>query len=285
MKGCDNFCAYCVVPLVRGREVSRARSEILDEARYLVDNGVREITLLGQNVNSYHDPETGTGFIQLLEKVDGIASLERLRFVTSHPKDFSGELVEAMAGLKSVCEHIHLPVQAGSDRILKAMGRGYTSDEYFDKVALLRDRVPDVEITTDFIVGFPGEEREDFEQTLSLLEAIRYQNAFSFRFSQRPGTAAAKMNDPVPADTKRPWLPELQEIQNKITAQKHEALVGEVVEVLVEGSGRRDNGKLQGRTRNNYIVHFTGDFKLVGSYLNTRIVRSHKIHLEGEIVS
>ncbi len=285
MKGCDNFCAYCVVPLVRGREVSRAMSEILDEARYLVGNGVREITLLGQNVNSYHDPETGAGFIQLLEKVDGMASLERLRFVTSHPKDFSGELVEAMAGLKSVSEHIHLPVQAGSDRVLKAMGRGYSRDEYREKVALLRDRVPDVEITTDIIVGFPGEEREDFEQTLSLLEEIRYQNAFSFRFSPRPGTAAAEMDDPVPDDTKRPWLPELQEVQNTITAQKHAALVGKVVEVFVEGFGRRDNGKLEGRTRNNYIVHFTGDSGLVGRSLNTRIVRSHKIHLEGVIVT
>lgn len=285
MKGCDNFCAYCVVPLVRGREVSRAMSEILDEARFLVDNGVREITLLGQNVNSYLDPETGGGFVQLLEEVDAIESLERLRFVTSHPKDFSEGLVEAMAGLDSICEHVHLPVQAGSDRVLKAMGRGYTREEYLEKVALLRDNVPDVEITTDIIVGFPGEDRGDFEQTISLLEQVGFQNAFSFRFSPRPGTAAAQMEDTVPAETKRPWLPELQEAQNAITSRKHEVLVGDVVEILVEGSGRRENGKLEGRTRNNYIVHFDGARSLLGKTLKTRIVGSRKIHLEGEIIS
>jgi tRNA-2-methylthio-N6-dimethylallyladenosine synthase len=285
MKGCDNFCAYCVVPLVRGREVSRTMSEILEEARFLTDSGVREITLLGQNVNSYRDPDTGAGFVQLLEMIDGIDSLERLRFVTSHPKDLSEGLVDAMAGFNSVCEHVHLPVQAGSSRVLKAMGRGYSREEYLEKVALLRDRVPGVEITTDIIVGFPGEERDDFEQTLSLLREINYQNAFSFRFSARPGTAAAQMKDTVPVDIKRPWLPELQEVQNAISEAKHEAQVGKVVEVLVEGAGRRQNGKLEGRTRNNYIVHFAGDLSFIGKTVNTRVVGSRKIHLEGEVVS
>ena len=285
MKGCDNFCAYCVVPLVRGREVSRAMSEIVDEARYLVDKGVKEITLLGQNVNSYHDPGTGAGFIRLLEIIDSIESLERLRFVTSHPKDFSEALVEAMAGLDTICEHVHLPVQAGSNKVLQGMGRGYTREEYLEKVSVLRELIPDVEITTDIIVGFPGEERDDFEQTLSLIETARYQNAFSFRFSPRPGTAAAQMTQTVSAETRKPWLPELQEAQNHITAEKHAAMVGKVVEVLVEGSGRLQNGKLEGRTRNNFIVHFTGDQALIGKTLDIRIVSSRKIHLNGERVS
>ncbi|UCF32045.1 MAG: tRNA (N6-isopentenyl adenosine(37)-C2)-methylthiotransferase MiaB [bacterium] len=285
MKGCDNFCAYCVVPLVRGREISRSRDEILEEARYLIAHGAKEITLLGQNVNSYREPSTGGGFIDLLESVDALDGLERLRFVTSHPKDFSEGLVHAMAGLPSVCEHIHLPVQAGSDRILAAMRRCYTSGEYLEKVSMLRSLIPEVEITTDIIVGFPGEERADFDRTLSLVDTVGYQNAFSFRFSARPGTAAADLEDPVPHETKRSWLPELQEVQNRITAGKHSSMVGRTVGVLVEGSGRRSNGMLEGRTRNNFIVHFPGSPSMVGCEVDVRILRSRKIHLEGEVVS
>ncbi|NOY86932.1 MAG: tRNA (N6-isopentenyl adenosine(37)-C2)-methylthiotransferase MiaB [Deltaproteobacteria bacterium] len=284
MKGCDNFCAYCIVPMVRGREISRGMSGIIDEARHLVDSGVREITLLGQNVNSYQDPETGSGFLELLEKLDSFDSLERLRFVTSHPKDFSKETAQAIAGLPSVCEHLHLPVQAGSDKVLKAMLRRYTTAEYLDKVSVLRELVPGVEITTDIIVGFPGEEREDFLQTISLLEEVRYQNVFSFRFSPRPGTAAAEMEDHVPQEEKRPWLPELQGVQNIITSQKHGSMVGKVVEVLVEGNGRREHASLEGRTRNNYIVHFQGSETLVGNLAEVRIFRSHGIHLEGKVL-
>jgi tRNA-2-methylthio-N6-dimethylallyladenosine synthase len=285
MKGCDNYCAYCVVPLVRGREVSRPASEILDEAAFLVDKGVREITLLGQNVNSYHDPDTGKGFISLLESVDQLPGLERLRFVTSHPKDFSPELAHAMAALPSVCEHIHLPVQAGSDRILKAMKRGYTFGQYMEKVELLKKIIPEVEFTTDIIVGFPGEEREDLERTLDLLSAVRYQNVFSFRFSPRPGTAASAMEDPVDNEIRRPWLPELQEIQNRITAEKHRSMVGREVEVLVEGADKKKSGFLEGRTRTNYIAHFPGDPALVGQLVRVRIQSSRTIHLIGEMVN
>ncbi|UCF88745.1 MAG: tRNA (N6-isopentenyl adenosine(37)-C2)-methylthiotransferase MiaB [bacterium] len=285
MKGCDNYCAYCVVPIVRGREVSRSAREILDEAGFLAGNGVREITLLGQNVNSYRDPVTGAGFVSLLESLELLSGIERIRFVTSHPKDFSPELARSMADLSKVCEHIHLPVQAGSDRVLKAMKRGYTSREYLEQVEFLRQLVPDVEFTTDIIVGFPGEEREDFEGTLDILKLVRYQNAFSFRFSPRPGTAAAEMEDCVDADVKRPWLPELQELQNSITAEKHRDMVGKEVEVLVEGVDKKKSGLIEGRTRTNYIVHFPGDAALTGRTVRVRITDSRTIHLVGEMVN
>jgi tRNA-2-methylthio-N6-dimethylallyladenosine synthase len=284
MKGCDNYCAYCVVPLVRGREVSRPATEILDEAVFLVEKGVREITLLGQNVNSYHDPDTGAGFVSLLESMELLPGLERLRFVTSHPKDFSAELAHAMADLSTVCEHIHLPVQAGSDRVLAAMKRGYTSRQYMEKIEALTKLIPEVEFTTDIIVGFPGEEREDFEHTMDLLKEVGYQNAFSFRFSPRPGTAAAAMEDPVDAEVKRPWLPELQDLQNQITAERHLNMVGREVEVLVEGVDKKKSDLLEGRTRNNYIVHFPGDPALTGQLVRVKLANSRTIHLIGEMV-
>jgi len=284
MKGCDNSCTYCIVPQVRGAEISRHSSDILDEVRSLVACGAREITLLGQNVNSYKDPGGGAGFIDLLEKVDAVKGLMRLRFVTSHPKDFSPELAGAMAGLQTVCEHIHLPIQAASNRVLNGMKRGYNRDEYLEKVEVLRELVPGVELTTDLIVGFPTEERKDFEETLSLLEKVRYQNAFSFRFSPRPGTEAAGMVDSVPPALKKNWLPELQSLQSTITSEKHSHLEGQEMEVLVEGTGKRENGMLEGRTRNNFIIHFPGDPSFIGSLLKVRVTRSRKIHLEGEVI-
>ena len=285
MKGCDNHCAYCVVPQVRGKEVSRRALEILDEAAFLIEKGVREITLLGQNVNSYNDPDTGVGFVSLLESMELLPGLERLRFVTSHPKDFSPELAYAMADLSKVCEHIHLPVQTGSDRILSAMKRGYTSEQYMEKVKLLSRLIPEVEFTTDIIVGFPGEQREDFQRTLDMLNTVKYQNAFSFRFSPRPGTAAAAMEDPVHADLKRPWLPELQELQSRITYEKHRSMAGKEVEVLVEGVDKKKSGFLEGRTRTNYIVHFPGDAELIGKMVQVKLVSSRAIHLIGEMVN
>jgi tRNA-2-methylthio-N6-dimethylallyladenosine synthase len=284
MKGCDNYCAYCVVPLVRGREVSRPASEILDEATFLVENGVREITLLGQNVNSYQDPGTGAGFVSLLESMELLPGLERLRFVTSHPKDFSPELAQAMADLSCVCEHIHLPVQAGSDRVLSGMKRGYTSRQYMEKVEMLKKLIPEVEFTTDIIVGFPGEEREDFQRTLELLSTVKYQNVFSFRFSPRPGTAAAAMEDNVLSEVRRPWLPELQDLQNQITAEKHLNMVGRVVEVLAESVDKKKSGFLKGRTRTNYIVHFPGDPALAGTIVPVKLEKSRTIYLIGEMV-
>jgi tRNA-2-methylthio-N6-dimethylallyladenosine synthase len=284
MKGCDNYCAYCVVPLVRGREVSRPASEILDEATFLVEKGVREITLLGQNVNSYQDPGTGAGFVSLLESMELLPGLERLRFVTSHPKDFSRELAQAMADLSCVCEHIHLPVQAGSDSVLSGMKRGYNSRQYMEKVEMLKKLIPEVEFTTDIIVGFPGEEREDFQRTLDLLSTVKYQNVFSFRFSPRPGTAAAAMEDNVLSEVRRPWLPELQDLQNQITAEKHRNMVGRVVEVLAESVDKKKNGFLKGRTRTNYIVHFPGDPALAGTMVPVKLLKSRTIYLIGEMV-
>ncbi|MBN2720554.1 MAG: tRNA (N6-isopentenyl adenosine(37)-C2)-methylthiotransferase MiaB [Proteobacteria bacterium] len=285
IKGCDNWCSYCIVPLVRGREVSRPAARILAEASGLVSKGVREITLLGQNVNSYRDPDTGKGFVDLLSRVNDIEGLERLRFVTSHPKDFSVDLAEAMAGLSKVCEHIHLPVQAGSDRVLAAMKRGYTVSQYLQKVDLLRKRIPEVELSTDLIVGFPGEGREDFEKTLDLLREVRYQNAFSFRYSPRPGTRAALMEDPIGPLLRKSWLPELQQVQNRITSEKHTMMEGKEVEVLVEGSDRKDTGLLEGRTRTNYIVHFPGEKTLAGKTAKVLILRSRTIHLEGKVIT
>lgn len=283
MKGCDNFCAYCVVPLVRGREISRPSSEILHEALLLLEGGVREITLLGQNVNSYRDPDNGLSFVDLLEKMDSLAGLERIRFVTSHPKDLSRRLARALGDLPSLCEHIHLPFQAGSDRVLRAMNRGYTKSQYLEKVDLLRREVPQLELTTDIIVGFPGEERSDFEETLSLIETVRFQNAFSFRFSPRPGTAAHLLPDTLTPEDRRPWLPELQALQNSITAEKHRSMIGKSVQVLAEGRGRGNNGLLEARTRNNYIVHFPGRDDMIGKTFSVRITGSRTIHLEGEI--
>jgi tRNA-2-methylthio-N6-dimethylallyladenosine synthase len=284
MKGCDNYCAYCVVPLVRGREVSRPLAKIVDEALHLAGTGVREITLLGQNVNSYSDPDTGTGFVDLLEKIDSISGIERLRFVTSHPKDFSPELARAMAELPTICEHVHLPVQSGSDRVLKAMGRGYSSAEYLENVTLLKELVPEVELTTDIIVGFPGETREDFEQTLRLIEKVQFQNAFSFRFSSRPGTRAAEMENPVTEEEKRPWLPEFQAAQNQVSVRRHQAMMGQTVEVLVEGVGKKQTGRLEGRSRTNFIVHFNGDPSFVGRTVQVMIKKSRTTYLEGELL-
>jgi len=282
MKGCDNWCSYCVVPLVRGREWSRPAAEIIDEASHLVQNGAREITLLGQNVNSYRDPVTGMGFVNLLSRINDLDDLERLRFVTSHPKDFSADLARAMTDLTKVCEHIHLPVQAGSDRVLAAMNRGYTISQYMEKVEHLRNLIPEVEFTTDIIVGFPGETREDFDQTLELLGKIRYQNAFSFRFSPRPGTRAAGLEESAGPVLRKSWLPELQAVQNMITSEKHAMMEGKVVEVLVEGMDRKRTGLLEGRTRTNYIVHFEGEPSLIGKTLKIRLKRARTIHLEGE---
>ena len=285
IKGCDNWCSYCIVPLVRGREVSRSAGLILKEASGLVSKGVKEITLLGQNVNSYRDPDTGKGFVDLLSRVNDIEGLERLRFVTSHPKDFSVDLGEAMAGLSRVCEHIHLPVQAGSDRVLAAMNRGYTVSQYLEKVDLLRKRIPDVELSTDLIVGFPGEERKDFEKTLDLPREVQYQNAFSFRYSPRPGTRAALIEDPIGPLLRKSWLPELQQVQNRITSAKHAMMEEKEVEVLVEGSDRKGTGLLEGRTRTNYIVHFPGERTLIGKTAKVLILRSRTIHLEGQVIT
>ncbi len=260
MEGCDNFCSYCVVPYVRGRERSRCEMDIIEETEKLVDLGVREITLLGQNVNSYRG-ELGS-FANLLRMLDSIAGLLRIRFTTSHPKDVSEELIEAIAGLPKVCEYLHFPAQSGSDSVLSRMKRGYSREDYFGKVASIRNRIPEIALSSDFIVGFPGETEADFADTLDLVNRVQYESIFAFHYSVRPMTAAARFPDDVAHADKLARLERLIALQRSISLALNSQSIGAVVEVLVEGAARRGEGKLTGRTRQNRIVNFTGDARI-----------------------
>ncbi len=284
MQGCSNFCAYCVVPHTRGPEQSRDPQGIVDEVRHLVDRGVKEITLLGQNVNAYgNDLKDGTSFVSLLTTLDQIAGLERIRFTTSHPRDFDGPLATAMHDLESVCEHIHLPMQSGSDRVLKAMGRGYTRSEYLEKIRILREKLPSGAVTADFIVGFPGETEEDFQDTMSALEEVRYDQIFSFKYSPRPGTRARTFPDQIPEETKVLRLAQVHELQDAITLQHHQDARGTEVEILVEGF-REKSGQAYGRTRTNKIVNLEESEGVEpGHLVQVRIVRGLKHSLLGRL--
>jgi len=285
MRGCDNFCAYCIVPYVRGRERSRPVDDVVDEVRRLADDGCREVTLLGQNVNSYgrglEPPATLAALLRRLDPIDGI---QRIRFVTSHPKDATDELFEAMAELPSVCPWLHLPAQAGSNRVLRNMRRGYTREHYLERVARLRQLVPGMEMASDFIVGFPGETDEEFEQTVDLVERCDYQNCFIFKYSPRPGTRAAEMDDDVPWDTKRARNHRLLAVQRAVMERRQAAMVGSRVEVLVEGVSKKDASKLMGRSRANHIVVFAGDSSLAGSLVDVDIVDFTPLTLFGRLV-
>ena len=256
MQGCDNFCSYCVVPYTRGREISRPADDILAEARHLVDDqGVREITLLGQNVNSYGKKGGGaTDFPALLRQAAAIPGLSRLRFTTSHPKDLSVDLMRCFAELPTLCPHMHLAAQSGSDQVLARMNRGYTAAEYLDKVRRLREFRPDIALSTDLIVGFPGETDEDFEATLRLMEAARFAASFSFKYSDRPQARAASFPDKVAEDVKAARLARLQEVQNALTLAGNQALLHRDVAILVEGPSASG---VQGRTPDNRVVHAT----------------------------
>jgi tRNA-2-methylthio-N6-dimethylallyladenosine synthase len=257
MQGCDNYCAYCVVPYVRGPEISRPSAEILAEVRRLAERGVREVVLLGQNVNSYGRREGGIGFPQLLRRISDIPGILRIRFVTAHPRDLDPETVALFAELETVCPHLHLPMQSGSDRVLSAMGRGYTRREYLGKVAALRAARPGIAFSSDFIVGFPGETESDFADTLSAMEEVRSDSSFSFRFSPRPGTRAAGMEGAVPAAIAAERLRRLQERQARHTRERLGACVGTEMEVLVTGKSARDPSRLSGRTPCSKTVNFT----------------------------
>jgi len=286
MQGCDNFCSYCVVPLVRGREVSRPSAEILDEVRELAAQGVREVTLIGQNVNSYGIKEPGElSFAQLLTAVDAIAGIERIRFTTSHPKDMSDELVDCFGRLDKLCKHLHLPVQCGADPILRAMNRGYSRDRYLELVERLQTVCPEIRLTTDIIVGFPGETEDDFAATMALLEQVRYAEIYSFIYSPRQGTAAAGLPDPIPATVKQQWFERMLELQQEISRQTWQQDVGEVREVLVEGTSKQGEGQLFGRTTWNRIVNFAGTPDLVGTLQAVRITRSYRNSQLGELVT
>jgi tRNA-2-methylthio-N6-dimethylallyladenosine synthase len=277
MQGCDNFCSYCVVPHVRGREVSRPSGEILEEIRQLAAGGVREVTLIGQNVNSYGGKEPGElSFAALLAEVHEVEGIERIRFTTSHPKDLSEELIDCFGSLEKLCRHIHLPVQSGSSRVLQQMNRGYDREGYLEKVRRLKAVCPDIRLTSDIIVGFPGETDEDFEDTLSLADEVRYADIFTFLYSPRPGTAAAELPDDLGAKEKQARFDRLLALQERIGRETWEGDCGEVLPVLVEGESRQGEGQLFGRTTWNRIVNFEGGKDLVGKIVPVRITRSFK---------
>lgn len=285
MFGCDNYCAYCVVPHVRGREWSRRPGDVVDEVESLGRRGYREITLLGQNVNSYgRGLQPPVSFAELLRRLDGKRSVPRLRFTTSHPKDFSMELIEAVRDLPSVCEAVHLPLQAGGDKVLKGMNRGYSYEDYRRIYLTLRESVPDVAVTTDIIVGFPGETASEYERTLRALAELRFDAIFSFRYSPREGTAAWGFGEAVPEGEKASRLLEVQGLQREISAERNRALVGRRVEVLVEGPSRKDRSRLTGRTRGNKIVHFPGNPGWAGTFLDVKITGARFLSLEGDPV-
>ena len=264
MRGCDNYCTYCVVPHVRGRESSRAMGDIVAEIEHLVSKGIREVTLLGQNVNSYGKKEGVGSFPELLDKVNGIKGLERIRFTTSHPKDLSQELIGCFNRLGKLCHHIHLPVQSGSDVVLNRMNRRYSRQDYLERVNQLRAHCPDIAITSDIIVGFPGESEEDFRSTLSLIEAVGFDGLFAFIYSDRPNAPAVKFSDKVDTQIKKKRLQQVLACQEKFTLQKHNEMVGSIHEVLVDGPNQNDSEQhvsslgrqWTGRTTANKIVHF-----------------------------
>lgn len=287
MEGCNNFCSYCIVPYVRGREISRKPEEIIKECEVLAEKGVKEVVLIGQNVNSY-GREFGVSLADLIKMVSRIDEIKRIRFLTSHPKDLTDEIIRCFGEVEKLCEHIHLPAQSGSDRILRAMNRKYTREDYLTLVRKLRGVRPDIAITSDFIVGFPGESEEDFRDTLSLVEEVRFDNFFSFKYSPRPGTAAEKLRDDVPPGEKSRRIMLLQEVQRRITLEINSALIGKEEEVLVEGMSRKaEKGRvscqLSGRTRKNKIVNFSGDERLIGSLIKVRIKEALANDLIGEI--
>jgi tRNA-2-methylthio-N6-dimethylallyladenosine synthase len=286
MQGCDNFCSYCVVPYVRGRERCRSSKKILEEIETLCRRGIKEVVLLGQNVNSYgRDLPGELSFSKLLSEIDKIEGIERIRFVTSHPKDFSDELISSFESVKKLCEHIHLPVQSGSNLVLKRMNRGYTREEYLDKIRKLREVKPSISITSDIIVGFPGEREEDFQDTLTLLGEVKFDGLFSFKYSARPKTKAATFSDQVPEETKIRRLNILQRVQAEQSFIKNRSLEGRVEEVLIEGISKTNKERVTGRTGSNKIVNFKGNPDLVGKLVLVRIKEAFQNSLYGEALS
>ncbi len=282
MKGCNNFCTYCVVPYVRGRESSRDSLDILQEVAALGGRGIKEVTLLGQNVNSYNNARDDISFPELLEKINAIEGIERIRFVTSHPRDLSPELIGCFGRLEKLCEHIHLPFQSGSDRILKLMNRGYGAAEYVAKVEALRDRCSGIAVTADCIVGFPGEDEEDFGKTMDLIERIQFDGIFSFAFSPRKLTAASTMPGKVPPAKAFERLHRLQKLQREITLSRNKATEGRTVEVLTEGVSKNSDEELTGRTRTNKIVNFRGPLAMMNRLVEVAIVKGYANSLKGE---
>ncbi|MBA7509844.1 tRNA-2-methylthio-N(6)-dimethylallyladenosine synthase [subsurface metagenome] len=280
MRGCDNFCSYCIVPYVRGREKSKPVSDIVSEVEQKVADGCKEIMLLGQNVNSYRS--NSSDFADLLREVEKVNGLERIRFMTSHPKDVSEKLINTIRDSSKICEHLHLPAQSGSNRILEGMNRGYTRQQYLELIDKIKREIPKISVTTDLMVGFPGEKKEDFEDTLRLVEDVEFDAAFTFKYSARPGTQAAKEKDDVPLETKKERLAELNELCEKMVLEKNRRLLGKVEEVMVERFARKEK-KLVGRTRGNKRVFFSGDGKDIGELLPVEIEKAYTWSLLGRV--
>jgi tRNA-2-methylthio-N6-dimethylallyladenosine synthase len=284
MQGCNKVCSFCIVPHVRGREVSRPSEKILTEIKSLAAQGVKEVMLLGQNVNSYGKTSAGEiYFAKLLQRIDAIEGLSRIRFTTSHPQDLSPDLIEAYATLTRLCEHLHLPVQSGSDSVLLRMRRGYTRSEYLDRIDRLRQRCPEVALSTDIIVGFPGETDGDFERTLELLGQVEYDEIYSFMYSPRTQTVSAKLyNDDVPQEKKKERLKQVQDFQQEISLRKNREKIGRIEEVLIDGLSR-NKAQVMGRTRANRIVNVIGRGNLIGDMVTARIIAATVNSLVGEL--
>ncbi len=284
MYGCNNFCTYCIVPHVRGRERSRTPEDIIKEITELVQYGCREVTLLGQNVNSYGAEFTDAfDFSDLLAAVDQIPGLERVRFVTSHPKDLSEKLIATIAQGTHLCEHFHLPIQAGSNHILQRMNRKYSRETYLEVVNKILTQIPHASLSTDIIVGFPGETEEDFTQTLDIMQQVHYSQAFTFMYSKRSGTPAATMDEQVPLDVKKRRLQELLAVQNQRSLEWRQSMVGQTYEVLVEGPSKGNPDRLAGRTRTNELIVFPGDISLTSQLIDVKVVEAGSWTLFGEI--
>lgn len=285
MYGCDNFCSYCIVPYVRGREKSREMNDILSEAKSLVQDGVKEIMLLGQNVNSYGKGlKEKASFADLIYELNQIEGLERIRYMTSHPKDFSNEIIDAIANSPKVCRHFHLPFQAGSDRILKEMNRHYQRVYYLDLMEKIKDRFPDSVLTTDIIVGFPGETEEDFLDTLDILKRVEFDNAYTFLYSPRKGTPAANSKEQIPDEVKRERLTRLMNLQNAISLKKNQAMLGKEFILLGEGMSKNNEAMQSGRTEGNKLVHFSAEEDYTGKLVKVIIDEAHTWSLNGRIV-
>lgn len=283
MFGCNNFCSYCIVPYVRGRERSRTPEDILAEVRKLAADGVKEVMLLGQNVNSYgKNLETPVSFAELLRMVNEVEGIERIRFMTSHPKDLSDELIKAMAECDKVCKYLHLPVQSGSSEILRRMNRHYTKESYMELVRKAREAMPGITLSTDIIVGFPGETEEDFQETLDVIRQSRYSTAFTFIYSKRTGTPAATMENQVPEDVVKDRFDRMLDVLNPIVHEVHQEQVGKVMTVFAEETSKQDKSILTGRADNNMLVHFPGTEDLIGQMIPVKIIDNKTFYLIGE---
>ncbi|MBS3810926.1 MAG: tRNA (N6-isopentenyl adenosine(37)-C2)-methylthiotransferase MiaB [Halanaerobiales bacterium] len=285
MQGCDNYCSYCIVPYVRGRERSRLKKEIITEVKNLVADGVVEITLLGQNVNSYaHDLNQNYGFADLLKELDQIKGLNRIRYMTSHPRDFDLSTIKIIAESVKICEHFHLPIQSGSNKVLNMMNRGYSKEDYLKTINLINKYVPHNSITTDIIVGFPGESNQDFAETLDLVKEVMFDMAFTFKYSKRSGTPAAKKDNQIPEEIKDKRLQQLMKVQNKISLKKNKKLLNKTLKVLVEGESKTNPETFMGRSRTNKLVIFPKKEGIIGKIIKVKIDKVQSWTLYGKII-